>query len=92
MARSAVTTNKRLAVRLSADEKATIARAAAIKHVDLTAFVVRHALDAAREIVEHEERVALSQRDSQRVLGLLEDPPAPNARLIRAVRDLPPTE
>lgn len=88
----AVTTNNRLAVRLSAEEKATIARAAAIKHVDLTAFVVRHALDAAREIIEQEERVALSRRNSQRVLDLLEHPPAPNARLLRAAHALPPEE
>lgn len=90
MARSAVATNNRLAVRLSAEEKATIARAAAIEHVDLTAFVVRNALHAAREVIDRDELVILSGRDSRRVLELLEHPPAPNPRLLRAARDLPP--
>lgn len=90
MARAAVHANDRLAVRLSAEEKATIARAAAIERVNLTAFVVRNALHAAREVIEQEERVVLSRRDSRRVLELLEHPPAPNARLLRAARDLPP--
>ncbi len=32
--------------------------------------------------------VTLSQHDSLRVLALLENPPAPNARLVRAARIL----
>lgn len=92
MARTAVDTNNRLAVRLSADEKSTIARAAAIEHVDLTAFVVRNALHAAREVIDRDERLILSRRDSRRVLELLDHPPAPNSRLLRAACDLPPAE
>lgn len=92
MARTAINTNNRLAVRLSAEEKSTIVRASAIEHVDLTAFVVRNALRAAREIIEQEERVVLSGRDSRRVLELLEHPPVPTARLLRAARGLPPEE
>ena len=92
MARAAVETNNRLAVRLSAEEKATIARAAVLEHVDLTAFVVRNALRAAREVIDREERLILSSRDSRRVIELLEHPPAPAPRLLRAARDLPPNE
>lgn len=92
MANPAVNTNNRLAVRLSAEEKSTIARAAAIEHVDLTAFVVRNALHAARAVIDRDERLILSRRDSRRVLELLEHPPAPNPRLLRAARDLPPAE
>ena len=32
--------------------------------------------------------VTLSERDSLRILALLENPPAPNARLVRAARIL----
>lgn len=90
MPRSPVETNNRLAVRLSGEEKAMIARAAVIEHLDLTAFVVRNALQAAREVIDREERLILSRRDSQRVIDLLEQPPSPNHRLRRAARDLPP--
>ena len=35
------------------------------------------------------EHLALSERDSLRVLDVLENPPAPNAKLLAAARRLP---
>jgi uncharacterized protein (DUF1778 family) len=35
-------------------------------------------------VIENAERLALSERDSLRVLALLENPPAPNEKLRRA--------
>jgi uncharacterized protein (DUF1778 family) len=40
----------------------------------------------AREVVEPNERIVLSERDTLRVLELLENPPKPTAALLRAVR------
>jgi uncharacterized protein (DUF1778 family) len=87
--RAIVEDNSRLALRVRADDKVTLMRAAALEHTDMTDFVLRHALDAARKIIEQAERVTLSERDSLRVLRMLENPPAPNARLLRAARRLP---
>ena len=81
--------NSRMSLRIRAEEKALLLRAVAIKHTDLTDFVLRHALDAAQAVVEKADRVRLSGRDSLRVLDLLESPPAPNARLRAAARALP---
>lgn len=67
----------------------TLMRAVALEHTDMTDFVLRHALDAARKVIEQAERVALTERDSLRVLAALENPPAPNARLVGAARRLP---
>jgi uncharacterized protein (DUF1778 family) len=39
-------------------------------------------------VIEKAEHVELSERDSLRVLDLLENPPQPNARLIDAARAL----
>ena len=64
-------------------------RAVALNHTDLTDFVIRHALRAAKAVIEEADRVQLSARDSLRVLDLLENPPAPNARLRAAARALP---
>ena len=64
-------------------------RAVALEHTDLTDFVVRHAIRAAKGVIEGAEQVQLSQRDSLRVLDLLENPPGPNARLLAAARKLP---
>jgi uncharacterized protein (DUF1778 family) len=89
MPRVAVEDNNRMSLRIRAEEKALLLRAVALKHTDLTDFVVRHALRAARSVIAEAEQVQLSERDSLRVLELLEDPPAPNFRLIAAAQALP---
>ena len=43
----------------------------------------------ARPVVDQAQLVKLSERDSLRVLDLLENPPAPNARLMAAALALP---
>jgi uncharacterized protein (DUF1778 family) len=89
MPRIAVEDNSRMSLRIKADEKALLLRAVAIQRTDLTDFVLRHALQAAQAVVEEADRVQLSARDSLRVLELLADPPAPNAKLLAAARALP---
>jgi uncharacterized protein (DUF1778 family) len=89
MPRAIVEDNSRLALRVRADDKATLMRAVAIAHTDMTDFVLRHALDAARKVIEQAERVSLSERDSLRVLAALENPRAPNAKLLKAARGIP---
>ena len=78
--------NNRVELRIKPEEKAILARAAALEHVDLTAFILRKMLPEAQAVVERAERVVLSERDSLRVLDLLENPPEPNARLKRAAK------
>ena len=46
-------------------------------------------LRAARAVIEEADHVLLSERDSLRVLDLLKNPPAPNAKLLAAGRALP---
>lgn len=89
MPRAAVEDNSRMSVRIRPEEKALLLRAVALEHTDLTDFVLGHALRAAKAVVEEADRVQLSARDSARVLELLENPPAPNARLRAAARALP---
>ncbi|MGA2168830.1 MAG: DUF1778 domain-containing protein [Terracidiphilus sp.] len=89
MPRVAVEDNNRMSLRIRGEEKALLLRAVALKHTDLTDFVVRHALLAAKDVIAEAEQVQLSARDSLRVLDLLENPPQPNARLIAAAKALP---
>src|SRR6266481_1119905 len=86
MPRIAVVDNSRMSLRIRAEEKALLLRAVALNHTDLTDFVLRHALRAAKAVIEEADHVRLSERDSFRVLDLLENPPAPNARLLAAAR------
>ena len=89
MPRIAVEDNSRMSLRIKPEEKALLLRAVALKHTDLTDFVVRHAVHAARSVIREADHLQLSERDSLRVLNLLENPPAPNARLLAAARALP---
>ena len=89
MPRAAVDDNKRMNLRLRSEQKATLMRAAALRHTDLTEFVLHHALQEARAVIEESERIVLSERDSLLVLNLLENPPAPNAKLRAAIAVMP---
>lgn len=89
MPRVAVEDNSRMSLRIRAEEKALLMRAVALRQTDLTGFVLDHALRAAKAVVEEADSVRLTERDSLRVLELLENPPAPNAKLMAAARALP---
>lgn len=88
MPRPAVEDNSRISLRIRTEDKARLMRAAAIEQTDLTDFVVRNALRAAEAVTEKADRVRLSERDSLRVMELLENPPAPTKSLIEAARAL----
>ena len=89
MPRPAVDDNQRMNLRLRPEQKATLMRAAALRHTDLTDFVLQPALREAKAVIEAAERTALSERGSLLVLDLLEHPPAPNARLRAAIAAMP---
>ncbi|MCV9966906.1 DUF1778 domain-containing protein [Pararhizobium sp. BT-229] len=89
MPRAAVDDNERMNLRVKPEVKARLVRAAALRHTDLTDFVTRTALREAEAIIAEAEQVKLSERDSLLVLDLLENPPAPNAKLRPAIAELP---
>jgi len=76
-------------LRLRPEQKATLVRAAALRHTDLTDFVLQPALREAQAVIAESERIVLSERDSLLVLDLLENPPSPNARLKAAIASMP---
>jgi uncharacterized protein (DUF1778 family) len=86
MSRAVRESNSRIELRVPPEQKAVIARAAALEHLDLTGFILSAVLPKAEAIVERAEHLQLSERDSLRVLDLLENPPAPTERLIRSAK------
>lgn len=76
--------NGRVELRLRPEDKAVLARAAAIVRMDLTGYILRTVMAEAEAIVARDEHLALSERDSFHVLALLENPLAAPARLLRA--------
>jgi uncharacterized protein (DUF1778 family) len=76
----------RIELRATKEEKRILATAAAYERLDVTSFIMRNVLPTAREVVERAERIVLSERDSVRVLKLLETPPKPTPALLAAAR------
>jgi uncharacterized protein (DUF1778 family) len=89
MPRAAIHENSRVALRIRPSDKAIIMRAVALAQTDMTDFILRTALREAQAVIEEHERVKLTQRDSRLVMDLLENPPAPNAKLRKAARAMP---
>ncbi len=77
--------NQRLAVRLSADNKALLEQAALETGSTLSKFVVNSALAAARDVIENVERMVLRGEDRDFFLAMLENPPEPNEALRKAM-------
>jgi len=89
MPRPPIEENSRMSLRISARDKAMLLRAVALQNTSLTDFVLRTAVTAAQEIINEHERLQLSERDSLKVLDLLENPPEPNEKLQAAAGALP---
>jgi uncharacterized protein (DUF1778 family) len=81
-----LTGNGRIELRLRPEDKARLSRAAALKRLDLTSYILGAALPKAEADIAEAERLVLSERDSLRVLSLLETPPEPSEKLVRAAK------
>jgi len=86
MPRTAAHRDDRLELRATREEKRLLSAAAAYERLDVTNFVMRSVLPAARKVVDQNERIVLSERDTARVLALLDNPPKPSRALLAAAR------
>ena len=59
----------------------TLRRAAELSGATVNQFLVQAALKEAQAVIEREDVIRLSPRDWDWLLPLLDEPPAPNARL-----------
>jgi uncharacterized protein (DUF1778 family) len=76
----------RIELRATREEKRLLATAAAYERLDVTSFIMRTVLPAAREVVDRAERIVLTERDTARIVELLENPPKPTPALMAAAR------
>jgi uncharacterized protein (DUF1778 family) len=86
MSETSATREDRIELRATKEEKRLLAAAAAYERLDVTSFIMRNVMPAARDVVDRAERIVLSARDSKRVLELLENPPKPTPALMAAAR------
>ena len=64
----------------------TLEQAAELLGATVNQFVVQTAYLEAQRVIERESVIRLSQKDAQKVLTLLDEPPKPNQRLKNAVK------
>ena len=84
-----VENNDRMSLRIASEEKSLLMRAAALQHTNMTEFVIRNVVSAARKVIDQNERLELTERDTLHLLNLLDEPPAPNEKLMTAAFALP---
>lgn len=78
------TRSERVQARINPDTKRLLERAASLRGMSLSEFMVSSAYDAATRTVKDHQVVSLSARDSEAFAQALLNPPAPNAALKRA--------
>ena len=79
-----------LNLRIRADERGRIDRAAAALGKNRTEFVLDAARRAANEALLDQTQISVSADDFERYLTLLDAAPQPNERLKRTMRAAPP--
>ncbi|MCY4094968.1 MAG: DUF1778 domain-containing protein [Gammaproteobacteria bacterium] len=75
---------ERLHLRIDANSKRKLERAASYAETSTSQFVLRNALDAADRMIESHERIVLGQKDWDDFYDALMNPPEPNDALKRA--------
>jgi len=77
---------ERISVRVPENIHALLSRAAGTLGSSMNQFVLQAAIERARQVVEDENIIRLSGESSRRFFEALENPPAPNAKLLAAAR------
>ena len=84
MANTETVKQERMHIRLDAQSKLKLERAAAYAHKSLSEFVLRQALNAADDVIHENETLTLQEADWGVFLDALENPPAPGTKLKQA--------
>lgn len=83
---TATTKQDRIGARVSHGVYKTLQRAAELSGATINQFLVQSALKEAQAVIEREQVIRMSARDWSWMLGLLENPPKPNAKLKAALK------
>ncbi len=84
--RPAKTSKQRLEARISSEQKLFFKRAASLRGISLTDFMIDAMQEAAVKAVEQHELMTLNARESKLFIDALLNPPEPNEALQFATR------
>ena len=80
-----VYTGKRLTTRITEHVQEKLQMAADLVGATMNQFVVQAALEKAERVIESESTIALTRRESLRLLELIENPPPRNEKFLEAM-------
>jgi uncharacterized protein (DUF1778 family) len=78
--------SQRIDVRLRQEQKNRIERAALIRGVSLTDFIIQNALEVANRTIREHETWELERPDAEAFFSALIRPPKPTPRLLRSAK------
>ena len=71
----------RIDLRANSNQKSLLERAAELKHISLSSYILATSLNQAQLDLSENETLVLSNRDRDLVMNLLDNPPEPNEAL-----------
>lgn len=71
----------RIDLRANSNQKSLLERAAELKHISLSSYILSTSLNQAQLDLTENETLVLSNRDRDLVMNLLDNPPEPNEAL-----------
>jgi uncharacterized protein (DUF1778 family) len=77
----------RIDLRVTQEQKELLERAASFKGISLSAYTLFYVLPAARQDIDCQERLILSDRDRDLFMSAMENPPKLSGKLRSAIRD-----
>lgn len=86
MSAAAEKKTERVVSRVTLENRRTLEQAAAWSGASLNQFIVQAALHEAERVIEKEQIIQLSLRDTADFMAALDNPPAPNERLLGALK------
>jgi uncharacterized protein (DUF1778 family) len=75
---------ERISARVDERVLETLTRAASLVGSTVNQFLVQAALERAQNVIEEQDIIRLSTKDSERFFNAIENPPPPNEKLLAA--------
>lgn len=77
---------QRVSARVTPKVYETLSRAAELKGATLNQFIVQSAYEKAREVIEKESVIIMTERSASAFFDALDHPPKPNIRLRKSAK------
>ena len=78
--------DSRIDLRVTQEQKELLEKAASLRGISLSAYTLLHLLPIAKQDIDTQERLILSDRDRDLFMSIMENPPALQGNLKTAIK------